>query len=569
MRKIICLAMFAVMVSVSSSYALNLGEIFGSEKVKESANTENALSPRPEDSVYVMLKLDDTGGFLKWLFSRENINIFMPLILGSEDSNEIMGGVEVLSSIAENTPLKSLAVVSGINKEDAKKQDAYFQLAFTVSPEAEPYLKKVADGNAEASDFARLLLGANSPLIPMAESMLKAEREDDMYKIDNALFVKAHDGLIVMGSSANEVKSALNALNDEKSRLFTATKRKFTAKDFAFIHCDFNTASILDTDSSDKTFEEFDAGTIFEKPLDVEFAFTKLADKFIMSTGLNFTRSLKKEYADILANRNKNIPAAKGGHIDITNAGTKSPLLAFGGYMQATGIKDVPSKESKQAWDFMVKQLKNRFGITEEEFAELFTGPFSFVVNDSVTYEGFNIPAIYSSQTGKKDSAAKIFAKLSKSKHFQKVKEGILQADSSLSPVSCLVQDKGETLGIDFAELATLGGKPEIKPALNDLMNAPAVMGLWLDFAAIQSWLNADENGVMMVLGPIATFSGFGKQFQAFRDIVSAELSVPAMSIRFEDYETIHAEFGLADVNPENGLLAKIIKVYRDFNKKK
>ncbi|MBQ4432264.1 MAG: hypothetical protein II877_12240, partial [Synergistaceae bacterium] len=215
------------------------------------------------------------------------------------------------------------------------------------------------------------------------------------------------------------------------------------------------------------------------------------------------------------------------------------------------------------------KQLKNRFGITEEEFAGLFTGPFSFVVNDSVTYEGFNIPAIYTSQTGRDDSAAKVFDKLSKSKHFQKVKEGILQADSSLSPVSCLVQDKGATLGIDFAELATIGGKPEMKPALNDLMNSPAVVAMWLDFASIQSWLNSDENGFMMMLGPLATFSGFGKHFQAFRDIVGAELSVPAMSIRLEDYETIHTEFSLADVNPENGLIAKIVKVYRDFNKKK
>ena len=569
MRKILCLAIFAIMLCVTASHALSLGEILGANTVKESAKTENALSPRPEDSVYVMLKLDDTGSFLKWIFSRENINILMPLIIGSEDSNEIMGVVEVLSSIAENTPVKSLAIVSGINKEDAKRQDTYFQLAFTVSPEAEPYVKKIADGKAEASDFARLLLGVNSPLLSMAETMLKAEREDDMFKIDNELFVKAHDGLIVMGSSANEVKAALNALSDEKSRLFATTKRRFNAKDFAFIHFDFNTASMLDDDDDDKTLAEFDTGTVFEKPLDVEFAFTKLADKFIMSTGLNFAQTLKKEYADKVTTANKSISPVKGGHIDITNAGTKSPLLAFGGYLHITGIKDVPDNDAKKAWDFMVKQLKNRFGITEEEFAGLFTGPFSFVVNDSVTYEGFNIPAIYTSQTGRDDSAAKVFDKLSKSKHFQKVKEGILQADSSLSPVSCLVQDKGATLGIDFAELATIGGKPEMKPALNDLMNSPAVVAMWLDFASIQSWLNSDENGFMMMLGPLATFSGFGKHFQAFRDIVGAELSVPAMSIRLEDYETIHTEFSLADVNPENGLIAKIVKVYRDFNKKK
>lgn len=574
MRKILCIALFVVMVCVTASHALSLGEILGVDpdkvgKTEIAPQTENALSPRPEDSVYVMLKLDDTSGFLKWLFSREHIDLFMPLIISHEDSNEIMGVVEVFSSIAENSPIKSLAVVSGINKEDAKQQDTYFQLAFTVSPEAEPYVKKIADGNAEASDFARLLLGVNSPLLNMAETMLKAEREDDMYKVDNELFVKAHDGLIVMGSSANEVKSALNALNNEESRLFTGTKRRFTAKDFAFVHCDLNTASMLDDDGDDKTFAELDPGEVFECPLDVEFAFTKLADKFIMSTGLNFTRSLKKDIANRVAESNKNASIAKGGHIDLTNAGTKSPLLALGGYLNIAGVKEIPGDDAKDVWNFIVKQLKNRFGITEEEFVGLFTGPFSFVVNDSVTYEGFKIPAIYTTQTGQKDSAAKVFAKLTKSPHFQKVKEGVLQVDSSLSPVSCLIQDKGESLGIDFAELATLGAKPEIKPALNDIINVPAVMAIWLDFSAIQSWLNDDENGVMMMLAPLATFAGYGKHFQAFRDILGAELSVPTMSIRLENYETLHTEFGLADVNPENGLITKIIKVYRDFNKKK
>ena len=564
-RRIFCLVIVFVMAAIPA-HALSLGDVIGAFSNSEEARTaasaqpENALSSRPDDSVYMVLRLEDTSRLLKWIFSRENIDVFMPLILGSNDSNEIIGGLEILSAIANNTPIKSAALVIGTDRAGARSNTPFFQMAFTVSPELSSVVEKIEQGSASDSDFARLILGNDSPIAPMAETMIKAEREGDMFRIDNEIFLKVQDGMILLGTSAGEVDAALSAINDEGSRILAKFPRRFGQKDFALFHVDFGTALILDTEGKAKDFKPDE---YFDSPLNIELSFERLADKFIVRNAYNFREAFNDEYADLIASKGRNIIPVNGGNIDITNAGSKSPLAAIGGHLDLPAIKDVD--DLKSWWTFIVKQLKNRFGITEEEFSGLFTGAFSLSVNDSVTFEGFKIPAVYISQTGIKGAARKVYERLTRSPHFHKVQDGILQLDSSISPISCLVRDNGETLGIDFAELSSLSGSPAMKPVFADLMNTPAISAAWLDFAGIQSWITDDENGVMMVLGPIATFGGFGKYFQAFRDVITAEFSVPSVAFICEDIETFRTEFAIADVNPANGLFARLIKIYRDL----
>ena len=140
-----------------------------------------------------------------------------------------------------------------------------------------------------------------------------------------------------------------------------------------------------------------------------------------------------------------------------------------------------------------------------------------------------------------------------------------MQLDSSVSPISCLVADRGEKLGVYFAELASLEQKPELMPALAALMKRESIASLWMDFAGIQSWILDESNGVMMMLGPLMTFGGYGKYYKALQEVLTAELSVPTVAVWSESPEVVHYEFAVKEINPDNGLFMRILKVYQEL----
>ena len=529
-----------------------------------SAQPEDALSVRNEESVYMTLRLNDTASFLKWVFSDEHLKLFVLAAKQNASEEEALAVAEFLRTMVGMSPLRESALTIGMNKPEPKSLNMPFlQFAFTAGPEVSEITAKIADGTAEAGDLAALIMG-NKIAAAFIETMIKVERgEDNILRINNDIFMTAKDDVVLVASSLEELRASLNALDDEKARMFTAKPRKFAEKDFMLMHIDYATAAELDDDELD----EINAEKYFAKPLEVEFAFNRTAEKFLMSLAVNLVEALKKEYAEQLYNAAKNYTLVKGGHIDLASIGGKtSPLAAIGTYVNFALLKD--QEEAKPFVSAILRNLRVRFGISEEEAYAILTGPFSAVVNGTVTFEGFKIPALYMSLTGQKGAAAKVFGKLTKSPHFSKVHDGILQLDSSISPVSCLAADRGESLGVCFAELASFSEKPELAPAFAQLMNRESIASIWVDFAGIQRWINDDENGVFMTVGPLMTFAGYGKYFKAIRDVFNAELSVPSMSIWTEKIETVHMEFALKDINPENGLVSKILKAYNELNTK-
>ena len=561
-RKILCLAVISVIISASVASALSIGDLIP-EKLRQvtqetSALPENSLITRSEDSVYGVLRLDDTGNFLRWLLSEDNINLFMPMILKSKDSSDIIGVLEFIRAFADKTPLKSVAIIIGAYNPDTKKPP-FFQAAFTADSSVSSSVKRIADGNAEDSDFAKIILGSDNPITAIAQTMIKAEKlNGNIYRVDNELFIKAEGDTVLVCMSEEELKASVNALKDSQAGLFGHVKRKFTDRDFAYIHADYKTLDALDDEDSLKDADK--VAEYFDKPLNIEMGFTSRPDKFTLSVTLNLIEALKKEYS---AKANKDIAPVKGSNMVL--AGTKSPLAAMSGYLRLSAMKD--TKEGVDIWKEIVRQLRVRFGISEDDFASFFTGAFSLTVNDTVTYEGMKIPALYISQTGSKGAAGKIFSLLTKSPHFKKAQEGILQLDPSISPVSCLVQNKGETLGINFAELSSLSGKPELKPALQELMNASGIAAFWIDFAAIRDWLTDDENGVFAMVLPMAKLFGYSEIAEAVMDVLKAEFSVPSFSFRAEDAETFRFEFANVRIDPKNGLFAKLVNIYQKFSR--
>ena len=526
-----------------------------------SAQPEDALSSRPDDSVYFVLRLEDTSRFVKWALSSENLRLVIPLILGSKSQAEILMFSEIVRSIASALPLRSAALIVGTTKHDTKRKTPFLQAAFKVSPEVGGITAKIAEGAADASDIAKLIFGDKFAAM-FAETMIKVEGDKSgILRVNNDVFMTAKDDLVIVGASVNDVRMSLRALNEAKSRLFTKIARRFTEKDFVFSHMDYKTLMDLnDTQSKDKA----KVSEVFAKPMNTEIAFERLEDKLRVSIATNTKEILTKKYASIMLKAYENLEAVTGGNIDLNGTGgTASPLLALGTCL------DFASMKSNDVWapavKRLVRNLRVRFGVTEEETAALFNGPLSVVVNDTVTYEGFKLPAMYLSKTGQEGAAAKVFERFTKSPHFSKVQDGVLQLDTSISPVSCLAVDRGETLGVNFAELSSLSEKPELKPALSELMEHKSIGSLWIDFAGIQGWINNDDNGVFTTLAPIAGLMGYGKYVQMFRDIMSAELSVPSMSLWAESLEVAHMDFAVKEIDPDNGLFAKLLKVYQEY----
>ncbi len=543
-RKILLSALLCIVVFTSAAFSVEV---------------EDALTPCAEQSVYVVLKLNDTQNLLKWIFSKENIDTFMPLILASKESNEIIGAIEMISAFAENTPLQSVAFTVGaeVNKTPAP----FFKAAFTVKPGYEAIYKKVADGSAEAIDIAKLLIGKDNPLASFAESMVKVEKtEDNILRVDNELFMKAQDNMILVGMSADDIKASLNALENEDARLFSKLQRKFAPKDFAWIHLDPKAVDDLDEEDA---IDPKEVAKYVKAPLNIEYGFMRVPNKFLMSVATNLSEAMSEEYLEKLKLARETKPV-KGGHINLENSGANAPLLALGNMFNIEGV--IVRPEVEEAWKEVVKQVKNRFNISEEDLTGLLTGALSFVINDSVSAEGIKLPAIYISQTGKAGVAEKIFAALEKSQHLSKVQDGVLQVDSSLSPVSCIITKNGDTLGVSMADIANVSAKPQLKPVLQELMDTDSTSSIWLDFAGIQSWIVAPENGVLALAEPLARFSGQGEIFDACKEILEAKFSIPSMAIHSDSFEVSHIEFQIDEsVKPEEGLLTRLVKLARKF----
>ncbi len=516
--------------------------------------TENALSPQPEDSVYMVLKLNNTGNFLRWAFSQENIDVFMPLVLANESSNEIMGFIETARAIIDKTPLESLALTAGMTKTGMP----FVQAAFTVNSSVGATLRKISAGSADAKDIAKLLLGDESPFSALAESMIKVEHDGDKYVIDNTLVLKAEGDVLLVSISPEEINNSLEALRKPEARLFTKRPRKFDTEDFVLFHVDPEALKALD---QEKELAKLELEKHLKSPMRVELAFTRFPNRFLMGIGVNLREALKQEYLDKYF-RPEGLIAAKGGYIDLVNAGgSKSPLIAFGGLFNVAGMNE--TKELRELWALMVKQAK-RFKITEEELFNALNGSFSFVVNDSINVEGIKIPAIFFSATGVQGAAEKIFDKLAQVQQvFSKQQDKLLQVDTSVSPVPCYIANNKDTLAVSMAEAATLADRPQPTGALADVMNRDAISAMVIDFAGIQSWIN--DNGVFAMVTPMANVFGYGKIAEQVRDVLNAKFSVPSLAVWAVSPEEVYWDFAIEDVNPSEGLFSKLVKIYREY----
>lgn len=528
------------------------------------AQTEDALTVRPEKSAYLVIKNEDLSGFLRWLISRNNMKAIAPIVDGLDETS-----IEMVASVVDNLPLKSAAISAGLIKSGEKNTLPFFQAAFTLHPSASVVADKIEVASAEAKDIAAMLVGKDSPFVGLLETMIKVEHEPGkILKINNEIFMKAEKGVIFVGSDINELKSAYETFSTGENALVKNFGRKFNASNFALIHADFDTLSLLE--DTDKELQE--AKKYFAKPLNIEFGFDSQPDKLTIGTAINIIEALNEKYSKKL-NLMK-VEPVKGGYISMSGiGGNSSPFLATGGVVRLTP-EDL-GKDGLEVAEEFFKFLK-KFDITSADFFKVVDGASSLVIGaSSVPVEGFKIPSIFITKTGKAGIAETIFNKIaSKQQIFSAVQgsfEGwdkLLQADSSLSPASFLIGLRGDTLGFGACEVSAIGENKALKPTLQSLLERKSISSMWLDFTAIQDWFNDDTNEVFAILTPLAAFSGYGDVMLSLRGLLNAKLSVPSMAFYCASEEVFFFEFDLADVKPEEGFLVHAIDLFKKVEAK-
>ena len=527
------------------------------------AQTEDALTVRPEKSAYIVIKNEDLSGFLRWLISRNNMKAIAPIVDGLDESS-----IEMVASVVDNLPLKSAAISAGLIKSGEKDTLPFFQAAFTLHPSASVIADKIEVASAEAKDIAGMLVGKDSPFVGLLETMIKVEREPGkILKVNNEIFMKAEKGVIFVGSDINELKSAYETFSSGENALVKNFGRKFNASNFAIIHADFDTLALLE--ETDKEIQE--AKKYFAKPINIEFGFDSQPDKLTIGTAINILDALSEKYAKKI--KLMKVEPVKGGYISMAGiGGNSSPFLATGGVVKITP-EDL-GKEGLEVAEEFFKFLK-KFDITSADFFKLAEGASSLVIGaSSVPVEGFKIPSFFITKTGTAGTAEAIFNKIAAKPFFSAVQgsfEGwdkLLQADSSLSPASFLIGLRGDTLGLGACEVSAIGENKALKPTLENLLSRKSISSMWLDFAAIQDWFNNDDNGVFAILTPLATFSGYGDVVLSLRKLLNAKLSVPSMAFYCASEEVFFFEFDLADVKPEEGFLVHAIDLYKKIEAK-
>ena len=107
---------------------------------------EDALSARPAESVYSVIRIDNLNGLLRDIFSEPNVALAMSF-LKLEDKQL----AELVAEFAAQVPAKSVIILSGITAGSADKK-TFVQIAVSLPPSLGPKLERVADGSASGVD---------------------------------------------------------------------------------------------------------------------------------------------------------------------------------------------------------------------------------------------------------------------------------------------------------------------------------------------------------------------------------------------------------------------------------
>jgi hypothetical protein len=266
---------------------------------------QDALSARPAESVYTVVRADNLNGLLQYVFSPANVEMITSL-LDPDDAET----VNLVAMFASQIPAKSLAVAAGMTAGGP-----FVQVAASMPASVRPKLDKVADGSATGADIFTLLLGDGGEMFAGGfDPEVQDGDNGPFYSLMGQAALAAKDDLLLIAFPPDELDASIDALGNDENRL--SFKRRFGSPDYWLTHMDISMLTAFAAMAGGAAPGEPGAIAEFYKaPLELELAFESKPGSFLLSCAANIMEAL----AD--AGQYKNMNPVKGGNLFLAGGG--------------------------------------------------------------------------------------------------------------------------------------------------------------------------------------------------------------------------------------------------------
>jgi hypothetical protein len=529
------------------------------------ADPQEALSARPEASIYFAARIDDLGGALQSIFSPANIEMLTSLA-SPEDAQEI----RLMANLASQIPAESVAFIGGAGVE-GNKEIPFVQVAISVPERLQPKLDLVAQGKAKAEDVVTLLLGDAALLFAQELNGLAVKEgpEGPYYVLNETLYqspaLAARSNLLLIAFSPADLSASLAALDKAENRL--AFKRRFESSNYFLTHLD--AAKIAQFAEAEQEIDTELLKTFFKAPLDMEVAFDTSPEKILVSYSVNAIEALKA------AERWGKITPTPGAGMFLAGGGKQllglSNMIVFGPeewkiYSEFTAV-----------WDNVLKELGKR-GIAEKDIEDLLTGTVSVAVGGETTVLGKRTPGFYIALNGQKGAAAKIWNKILEDEAFSQAiplspleAEGwtsLFRVDPALVPAPLLLGVWKDSFFLGVVDPQKLGEEPELTPEAAELIGKDLITWGFFDLTSTWEYLKKEVFDTSSNLGSLLTAVLRNDDILTglVKDLFDSELAISSIKIWGADLETGFIELALADVPQEKRLLPRLVNLAASAN---
>jgi hypothetical protein len=510
---------------------------------------EDALSARPEKSVYSVVRVDDLNGLLQNTFSPANIEMIASLA-NPEDAQ----GVRLVASFASQIPARSVIAAFGMTAD----KKPFMQIAASMPGSVRSKLDRVSDGSATAVELITLLLGDAGMMFAAAVTMeVHQGAKGPYYTLDGQAAFAAKDDLLLIASSPAELEASLGALEKKENRL--TLKRRFDSPNYWQMHMHMHTIAALAEEAGDKDFGKPGAfAELFKAPLEFEAAFSSKPGSFRLSFAANILESV----AD--SGRYKDMKPAIGANLFLAGGGRL--LFAFSGPLAFKAADLATQPEILAGWNKLVKELE-KINISERDMEDLLNGSFSVTFGSDATILGRRTLGGYVAFTGREGAAGKILGKMMDNEAFSQAVpmaplkvdgwDSAFAVDPALVPVPLVLGVMKDTFFAGFVDSAALAKTPELPVEASQMLEDPLFGRGVIDTAAIWSWLRgefADPDSLL------SAHMAEDAPKDVLNTIMDAELAVPFVKVWSSELEETILECTVADVPEGKRLLPRLIE---------
>ncbi len=514
------------------------------------AAPQEALSAKPEQSVYAVLNVGDIGQRLRDIFSPAVLELFSPLM-----SQEIRGGLGMISGFLATLPAGEMALVSGTDSN----LNPFFQIAAAMPEELQPKLDLLASGKASPSDMVSLLIGCSGQLFA---EMLRPylTYTGSFYTFGGHGAMTAKDNLLLLSLTSADLEAGISSLSNAEERL--NLKRRYSGRDFLVFHIDIPSLAAIAKSQKSGEFDLKAAEALFKKPIRLEYDFQSMPNLFRIAAAFDMDA-----LSDAALKFFKIFSPVENGDFFMTGSG--KPLMAMFGRLSFKASDLAPYPEAVKLWGKGIKRL-GRMGITEADVENLISGPMSLVIGGSFSVMGQKIPGAYFAVKGRDGAALKVLDKVleyepfSKSVPFAPLKvkgwQKAVKIDPAITCVQLLLGVKDEVLFLGVQDPESLGSDPEISPRLKEFLDKKFFSAFFIDVEGVWDIFSREIKKPSPVMSiPLAFIPS--PVLTAMGSIFDGRPSIPFVSAYVPETGSVFADFAIQEDSQDQQILTRLIKV--------